>query len=70
MAKADALVNDGTFEKCPHEFGKNGQMYNIWAYLGTEGVTVVHAFLPNKFKGVLNIEMKCYLTATSNFLGS
>jgi hypothetical protein len=50
MERAESIVVDGTFEKCPHEFGNSGQMYNIRAYLGTEGVSLAHAFLPNRFK--------------------
>jgi hypothetical protein len=50
LGKADTIVVDGTFDKCPEEFSKCGQMYNVRAYLGSEGVTVAHAFLPNKLK--------------------
>jgi hypothetical protein len=35
MGKARTLVVDGTFDKCPEDFGKCGQMYNIKAYLGS-----------------------------------
>jgi hypothetical protein len=50
MGKARFLVVDGTFDRSPEDFGKCGQMYNIRAYLGSEGVSVGHAFLPKKFK--------------------
>jgi hypothetical protein len=50
LQQARVIVSDGTFDKCPEEFGAAGQLYNIRAYLGTEGVTIAHIFLPNRQK--------------------
>jgi hypothetical protein len=44
------VVSVGTFDKCSEEFGTDGQLYKIKAYLGTYGATIGHVFLPNRQK--------------------